>query len=377
MTLPVVFHVSGNRMRPLPQAGHTTAIWRQLCRVAVHYHVFARAESPGASTSVEGNIILHLWPSYIRSEAEALLGSLRLIPWIRKLRPSVIICQCPVIGGLAATLGSLLFGVPLLVELHGEHFFRDRKRNAKARLFQWLARPALRRAKSVRVLAAGMRESLRLTYGDAVGRKAAVIPTRVDLGVFGPAKSDYSIAGRLRVVTVGSFIPLKNHLKLIESVAHLPDVELTIVGAGPLRASYEHKIHDMNIADRVRLLPWMKQEELARVLAAHDVYVHPSWTEALSRAILEAMAMGLPVVATSVGFVGDAITSGENGVLVEPGSRSGLTAAISALLQSASERERLGRSGHSTIVANYEANKVFADYRKLIVEVAQSGQSGN
>ena len=159
----VVLHVSGNRFPSLPAAHHTLAIWRELAKDADEYHVFGRAMGARGSVTSDGNLTVHLMPSLIRREAESLLTSLALLSLVRRLRPSVILCQCPVFGGLAATIACRRHGIPMMVELHGEHFFRDRQASLRARTFQRLARPALQAATTVRVLSHDMQESLLAT----------------------------------------------------------------------------------------------------------------------------------------------------------------------------------------------------------------------
>lgn len=366
----VVLHVSGNRFPPLPIEHHTLAIWRELAQDAAEYHVFARALGHRGSVTSDGKLSVHLAPSVVSREAESLLTSLALPGLVRRLRPSVILAQCPVFGGLAAARVSRRSGIPLMVELHGEHFFRDRQSGLRARIFQRLARPALRAARTVRVLSRDMQQSLAATYGDAVASKSVVIPVRVDLRVFAPAKTDFGIGTALRLITVGSYVPLKNHLALIAAIRELPECELTIVGDGPLRGRYEAAIARAGLRDRVSLPRPLPQRELAQVLRRHDVYVHYSLSEAMPRAILEAMAMGLPVVATDVGFTRGALRHGGNALLLQPPWDRGLAACLQRLRASEPDRRALGQAGACTIRSEFEWNAVFADYRQAIRRAA-------
>lgn len=365
-----VLHIGANRYPPLPNLHHTAAIWRELARCSSDYHVAARALCRNGSVSTADGVTLHLVGSRIKSDAEFLVTGAWLVRLIRELSPDVLLCQCPVFGGLWACIASRRQSIPLLVELHGEHFFRDRQSTWRARVLQWLARPALRRARSIRVLSADMMESVRKTFGSEIAKKCTVIPTRVDLNVFGPVKKSYETRGPLRLVTVGSFIPLKNHIDLIDAVLEIPDVELTIVGAGPLESSYRNIIAAANAESRIRIHGWVPQPRLASILADHDVYVHFSRTEALSRSILEAMAMGLPVVATDVGFIAGVLEDGENALLLRQPWSASLIAAIHRLSSAVTLREQIGTRGYETILIEYEWSKVFARYREWIGSVA-------
>ena len=369
----VVLHVSGNQFPPLPIQHHTLAIWRELAMDADEYHVFARAMSHRGSVTSDGNLTVHLVPSLIRREAESLVTSLALLSLVRRLRPTVILCQCPVFGGLAATIACRKYGIPMMVELHGEHFFRDRQVSLRARTFQRLARPALKAATTIRVLSQDMQDSLSKSYGASVASKAIVIPTRVDLSVFSPAKTDFALGDVMRIVTVGSYVPVKNHLGLIAAIRELPDTHLTIVGDGPLRGDYEAAIAKAGMQDRVSLHPSVPQRELARLLARQDVYVHYSRSEALSRAILEAMAMGLPVVATPVGFIRDVLRDGVNAMLMDPPWEHTLASCLQRLRASEPERRAIGEAGLATIRSEYEWNAVFEKYRQAIRRTIAAG----
>lgn len=371
----VVLHVSGNRFPPLPVRHHTLAIWRELATAAEEYHVFGRATGCRGSVTSDGNLTVHLVPSLIRRESESLVTSLSLLSLVGRLRPSVVLCQSPVLGGLMATIACRRFGIPLMVELHGDHYFCDRQFSLRARTFQRLARPALQAAATIRVLSDDMRDSLSKTYGAAIASKAIVIPTRVDLSVFSPAKTNYALGEVLRIVTVGSYVPRKNHLALIAAIRDLPDTHLTIVGEGPLREDYKAEIAKAGMEHRVSLHPSVLQPELARVLACQDIYVHFSVSEALSRAILEAMAMGLPVVATDVGFVKGVLRDGQNALLMQPPWDRALAACLARLRASEPHRRALGEAGLSTIRSDFEWNAVFAKYRQAIRDTATRGPS--
>jgi glycosyltransferase involved in cell wall biosynthesis len=363
MSGPIILHVGASRYQPLPAQHHTAANWRELARDSGAYHVAARAAGRRGSISVADGVTLHLVGSRLRSEAEFLITGVFLLRLVRELKPAVVLCQCPVFGGIWAYLATRGRPIRFLVELHGEHFFRDRQATLRARILQWLALPALRSATSIRVLSADMKVSVGKTYGTEIASKCVIIPNRVDLQVFGPAKSSYATTGRLRLVTVGSFIPLKNHLELIEAVLAMEGVELTIVGAGPLEPEYRRVIRAANSESRIHLHSWVPQTELAKILARHDAYVHFSRTEALSRAILEAMALGLPVIATEVGFIAGVLEDEQNAFLLRPPWANTLGVAVRNLAASITLREEMGKRGHETILREYEWHAVFARYR--------------
>ena len=107
------------------------------------------------------------------------------------------------------------------------------------------------------------------------------------------------------------------------------------------------------------------------MLRAADVFVHPSRLEGLPLAILEAMAAGLPVVASSVGGIPEAVVDGETGVLVPPGDPSALAAALLRVLESPDKGAALGARGHARARAEFSLERMTERYRDLYGEQCQ------
>ena len=101
-----------------------------------------------------------------------------------------------------------------------------------------------------------------------------------------------------------------------------------------------------------------------------DIAVHPSLTEALGQAVLEAMGVGTPVVATSVGGILDIVTTDVDGILVRPGDSQSLADGIIRLSQDAALRECMGRRGRETIRRRFSADTMVERYLALYDELA-------
>ena len=190
--------------------------------------------------------------------------------------------------------------------------------------------------------------------------KLAVVHCGVDLDVFSPPVRHAGRDGRLAVLSVGRLVPEKGHGVLLEAIATLAgqglDVWLTIVGDGPRRAALEGLVRRYGIAERVRFAGRVGQDEIGAHYAAADVFCLTSFVEGVPVVLMEAMAMGIPVVATRINGIPELIHDGESGLLVPPGRADLLAAALGDLLADGTRRDDLGASGRRRVAADYEVD---------------------
>ena len=132
---------------------------------------------------------------------------------------------------------------------------------------------------------------------------------------------------------------------------------LEIIGDGPMREAWQDLSHQLGLGSNVQFTDWLSQEECAVRLQQADVFVLPSLFECGGAVVLEAMAMGLPVIATAWGGPADYLDQ-SCGILVKPDSRESLIAgfanAMTMLVQSPSLREKLGQAGLSRARAEFD-----------------------
>jgi glycosyltransferase involved in cell wall biosynthesis len=163
-----------------------------------------------------------------------------------------------------------------------------------------------------------------------------------------PARMDHSGSRSKEVISVGRLQPWKGFGELITAVAGLQDVQLTIIGEGPDRARLEALISSEKLQNRVRLCGGLPREQVFSRLQQADLFVLNSSYEGLPHIVLEAMAAGVPVIATDAGGTGELVKDGCNGVLVPCAAPAELAAAISRVLSDADLRGRLVRAGYET-----------------------------
>jgi glycosyltransferase involved in cell wall biosynthesis len=178
---------------------------------------------------------------------------------------------------------------------------------------------------------------------------------------------------RLLIGAVGRLSSEKAFDILIQAVHDLVrrglDVGLVIAGEGPDQAALKSLIRDSGLEDRVQLLGF--RNDLRPVYEALDLFVLSSVREGLPNAVLEAMAFGVPVVATRVAGIPRLISDGENGLLVTAGDSAMLASGIERALANPALRDRLARSARQNIEDRYSFSKrmekVTAVYDELFV----------
>jgi L-malate glycosyltransferase len=155
-----------------------------------------------------------------------------------------------------------------------------------------------------------------------------------------------------------------------EVCRHFPKARFLLVGDGRERRELEKLTREVNLADNVVFLG--KRGDVPSILNCCDLFVLASWSEGLSNSILEAMAAGLPVVATSVGGTPEVIQDGLSGLLVAPHDSSALARAILRLLQDSAFSQTLARAGNERVRKEFGFEKLLNELDKTYSEGRQT-----
>ena len=201
-------------------------------------------------------------------------------------------------------------------------------------------------------------------------RKVMVIHNGVDLGRLAetPPARDLNIPdGALVVSVIANFIAYKGYRYFFDAwervVRERPTAVCLQIGEGPERAQWERRTEEAGLSGSVRFLG--SRGDVPAILAATDLVVHPSLEEGFSNAILEAMAAGKPVVATSVGGNVEAVQNGVTGLLVEPRNADQLAAAMSRLLDDPALRSVMGVAARRRVEARFEMDHMIKSYESV------------
>ncbi len=166
---------------------------------------------------------------------------------------------------------------------------------------------------------------------------------------------------------VAGLIPRKGHRYLFEAMvsirSRLPDVVLLVVGDGPLRGSLDRLSVKLGVSAGIRFAGQV--EDVRRPLACIDVLVLPSIAEGLGVSLLEGMAMGLPVVGTSVGGIPDAVRDGVTGYVVPPRDPGALAERLLGLLAQPDLRLRMGRAARELAESEFSSEVMARRYEEL------------
>ena len=162
----------------------------------------------------------------------------------------------------------------------------------------------------------------------------------------------------LVIGTTARLSPEKGLSYLIEAFARLRDrygdlVQLRIAGEGPERRALEQQIDRLHLGDAVDLTGWLDYEDVPAFLRVLDVFALPSTWEGFGVSAIEASACGLPIVASNIHGIPDAVLDGTTGILVPPKDAGALASAIGRLIDDPGLRGRLGVAGREFVSRNY------------------------
>lgn len=249
--------------------------------------------------------------------------------------------------GFQAMLLGVEFRMPYIVSLRGADVpgYSERFR-ALYFAIKPLVRLIWRRAASVVSNSEGLRE---LAVRTDAGTDISVIRNGVDTGEFRPAERDASRDdGTVRVLSVSRLTPRKGLRFLIRALSDLPEsVRLVLVGGGGERSDLEALAAELGVSDRVDFRGAVPHESLPDIYRNCDLFCLPSLNEGMSNTVLEAIASGLPIIATVTGGTEELVTDGENGFFAEKESPEDLAEKIGRLAADADLRARMGAASRT------------------------------
>jgi glycosyltransferase involved in cell wall biosynthesis len=172
------------------------------------------------------------------------------------------------------------------------------------------------------------------------------------------------------IAFAGRLTAQKSLGRALEALAGTDGVQLVIAGDGPDRASLESRARELGLAARVRFLGPQPRERVVELFRAADATILSSSWENFPHTVVEALAVGTPVLAMEAGGVGEVVRDGVNGLLVPPGDTPALGEAVRRFFSDGDLRERL-RAGAASSVADYAPERVFGELEQRLLEIAR------
>ena len=217
--------------------------------------------------------------------------------------------------------------------------------------------------------------------------RVSAFPIGVDLRQFSPGSPEYDLRGELglapedRLVGLLSYLrSYKGHQYFIEAAAHLAtrfsNIRFLIVGEGPDESIIRARIGRLGMTKQVLMLGY-RQDSLS-LLRSLDVFVMPTVEgDTIPQVLLEAMAVGLPVIATTTGSIPDVVRNGMTGLLVPPRDSQAISASLEILLNDTGFRRTLGLNASRFVANSYSLesmlNRLEGVYRQIIAQTVAAG----
>ncbi len=276
----------------------------------------------------------------------------------------VITTQDPFFSGFVGYLIKKKFGIPLVVQLHGDfldnkYWLNERKSH---KLLNPLGKYLIKRADGIRVVSKRIEEYAKKNSIKHIFN----IPIYTDLKRF--LRYSHKKDKRKKILFVGRLVPEKDIQTLIKAVSIVvkkhPKSLLVIVGDGIERRNLENLVTKLGIGDNVEFVGAVKNIHIVEYYRTCDVFVLPSYFEGWGRVVLEAMSCGRPVIMTDVGCAREVIIDLVSGFIVPIQDKDALAKKIICLLDNPKFAEKIGEEGRK-VVGKYSIEKT----AKMLVEM--------
>lgn len=196
-----------------------------------------------------------------------------------------------------------------------------------------------------------------------------IVPNGVDVEAFTKVSSEEERAalkdrlsmreGEKYLITTSRLVPKNAIDDVIKALSHLPyNVRFLVLGDGPLRASLEKLARDGGVAERVLFLGHVERDQIPLYLHISDIFIRPSRSEGMGSSFVEAMAAGVPVIATPVGGIVDIIEDYRTGLFVNVGDSESIAEKVTALLKEDTLRIELVRNAKAMVVGKHDWNVI-------------------
>jgi glycosyltransferase involved in cell wall biosynthesis len=294
----------------------------------------------------------------------ASLAGLRLT---RNWRPDFTIAFFGIPCGPVAHTLKTIYGIPYILSLRGGDVPGFQPYDLA--LYHRLMKPAIRFLwRQADCVVANSRGLSLLAHRTVPDLTIHIVPNGVDVQKFRPAGS-LDRNGPVRLLYVGRLTYQKGVDVFIQALNRLDSkiqFQVEIVGDGNARPPLERMVQRFGLVDRLHFTGWLNRAEIPQRYQQADIFVLPSRDEGMANVILEAMASGLPVIATSIAGNRELVQHGKNGLLVRPDDPEQLADALLELINESELRQHMGFSGRALVERGYSWRQIAQQYLEVI-----------
>ena len=297
-------------------------------------------------------------------------GALFSIPVMRSFRPDVVLAFFGAPCGISAWLLKGLFGVPYIVSLRGGDVpgFRPYDFALYHKLLSPLLHIVWRRAAAVVANSQGLCQMA----NDFDARvPVQIIPNGVNMQRF---SANHRVWEPAHLLIVGRIVYQKGIDLLLRALSEMQDLpwKLSVVGNGPDLDALRALAASLSLGERVNFTGWKSREEIAEYYAQANLFAYPSRHEGMPNVVLEAMASGLPVVASRIAGNEELVLEGQNGLLVPAEDPESLQTALRQMIGDVEQRQQMGAASRAIVAGEYTWEKVAQQYLELMQQVVEA-----
>ena len=257
-----------------------------------------------------------------------------------------------------AMLTSELTGIPFSLTMHGPSVFFEPN--------HWRLDEKIARAKFTACISSFCRSQGMIFADQAHWPKMKIVRSGVTPNLY---DRENRTSGH-NLIFIGDLRAVKGVAVLLHALVEIkdqvPDVHLTLIGEGEERSMLERLAQDLGLGSAVTFAGSKTEGEITEALKTADLFVLPSFAEGMPEGVIEAMASGLPVVASRIAGMSEVIGDGRGGELVPPGSEQSLIMVISTLLNDPEMRQKMGQEARATVETMFDSTREAAKIGALI-----------
>ncbi len=290
------------------------------------------------------------------------------LPWIiikHKIKGTIVFFSFPC--GPLGLWAKVLFKVPYIISLRGGDVPGNEKGLDRIHnILKPLRRFIYKKSKVVVANSIGLKKIAQTSDPFPI----TMIPNGIDTSFFKPLKVKNKKNG-VHFVFTGRISEQKNLFYMFEQFAILKksckkDLMLHIAGDGPLKNRLEKFVNELGISDSVKWHGWVDKKTILKLNQGADCFINPSFYEGMPNAVLEAMACGLPAIASNVPGNKDVVVDGENGFLFDLGDHRKINEALNKIIETPCLCSRLGKAARKRLIEKFAWRKTAMEYANLI-----------